>query len=104
MASSSGRGGTCRASRCFLLENLEVAPAVEKVAVDELGVVLVHGVLSSLAILPATDPTILSYEWIGSGGIRAPPQSAPSRSHGTRGLTVSSSLSVNSGLTDAPSL
>ncbi len=77
---------------------------VEETAVDELGVELVTGVLSGLTILPTAYPLISSYKWIGGGGIRAPPQSAPLRLRGTRGLAVSSSLSVNLGLMDVPSL
>jgi hypothetical protein len=77
---------------------------VEEVAVDESGVESVTGVLSGLTILPAADPSILSYEWIGGGGIRVPLQSAPLHSRGTHSPAVSSSLSVNSGLMDVPSL
>jgi hypothetical protein len=72
---------------------LAVAAAVD-VAVDAVSVAL-----SGLTILPATNPSVASYEWVGEG--RPPPASAPSRLRSSR---PSSAFSVSLGLTDVPSL
>jgi hypothetical protein len=54
--------------------------------------------LSGLTILPASDPSVASYEWVGG---RLPPASTPSQLRGSR---LSSAFSVSSGLTDVPSI
>jgi hypothetical protein len=55
--------------------------------------------LSGLTILPASNPSVALYKWVGGG--RPPPASAPLRLRSSR---PSSAFSVSLGLTDVPSL
>ena len=68
---STGRGGG--APRRFLLAYEELEEREREGVVESLS-----GALSGLTIVPAADPSLSSYGWIGGGGARTP-FAAPSR-------------------------
>ena len=88
-ATGRGRGG---ARRRFVLADEELEERESEGVVGDLS-----GSLAGLTILPAADPSVVSYGWITGGGARTPAASAPSRPR--------SAFSVFLGLTmDVPSL
>ena len=68
---STGCGGG--APRRFLLADKELEEREREGVVESLS-----GALSGLTIVPAADPSLSSYGWIGGGGARTP-FAAPSR-------------------------
>ena len=105
-SSSVNAGGSQRASWHFLVENLAFVPVVESAAVDEPAVDLAPGLFSGFTVLPTVvDPLLSSYAWVGDGGPGAPPLSVPAQIQGgSCSAAISSTFSVNLGLTDVPSL